>query len=261
LRALAKKKAIVTYGLGATISNKDGSIDLKAITAIAEQFKTLVFGARRVQIVAVVGTGGLGRSYVQFAKDQITKNKNKLANLDYIAIRASRVNALLLASVLRNFSVLTNAKIPETSSEVEHYLSSGFDCVILGGLDPGMTSDSTAASIAQANGGPLVIVSTVGGIYEGSKQDKGEGRGKRAILEIVDRKYLRRLFLLQSKRERKKEHVLDLKTIKILLDKKSKGMNVLVTGYPNVLKTTRELLSARKKGKQAFIKGATRISV
>jgi uridylate kinase len=237
---------MVTFSLGSTISNKDGTIDVKAISSIAEQFKGLLSYSSRIQIIAVVGAGELGRNYTEFARHQIRKR----FDLDSISIRASRVNALLLASVVRNSSLLTNAKIPETMVELNSYVSSGFQAVILGGLEPGMTYDSTAATIAQMNRGPLVIVSTFGGIFRGSGSEKGQT----AILPKVDRPYLRRVISLKEK-----EDVLDVQTCRILLSKKSKGMTALVTSYANIMNATRDLLSTKRK--ETSIKGSTRILI
>ncbi len=242
MRNVAKTR--VTFSLGATISNKDGTIDVNAISSIVRQFRSLLSYSKQIQITAVVGAGGLGRNYVEFAQNHLRKG----ADLDSIAIRASRVNALLLASAVRNSLIVTNARIPESMVEVNHYLSDGFEVVILGGIEPGMTSDSTAATIAQVHKGPLVIVSTVGGIFGDSRKENGQS----VILSKVDRSYLRRRIFSKVT-----EHVLDVKTSRILLKKKSKGMKVLVTGYPNILNATKNLLSI--KGKGTVIKGATRI--
>ena len=239
-------KTIVTFSLGATISNRDGTIDVKAVSSIAQQFRSLLSYSKQIQITAVVGAGGLGRNYVEFAQSHLRKG----ADLDSIAIRASRVNALLLASVVRNSLIVTNARIPESMVEMNRYLSDGFEAVILGGIEPGMTSDSTAATISQMHKGPLVIVSTAGGIFDDSRKEKGQS----VILSKVDRSYLRRR--ISSKIT---EHVLDDKTSRILLNGRSKGMKVLVTGYPNILNATKVLLSI--KGKRTIIKGTTRILI
>jgi uridylate kinase len=241
------KHIVITFALGATISNKDGTIDLKAISSIGRQFRALVESLQRVQIVAVVGAGGLGRSYVQFARDQFPSDNKTQNALDSIAICASRVNALLLSSsIMRSFSLVTNARIPENMDELDRYLFSGFQCVVLGGLEPGMTSDSTAARIAQGKKGPLVIVSSAGGIY---REKDGE------LQSVVDRSYLRKVISLRRSRGGF-EHVLDQKTAEILLEKKSKGMKVIVTGYSNIFDSTQKLLS-KKKGKSAIIEGTT----
>lgn len=235
----------MTFGLGATVSNRDGTIDVRAISSIVEQFKSLLSYSKRIQIIAVVGAGGLGRNYVEFAKNNAMKGDD----LDSIAIRASRVNALLLAAAVRNSSMVTNAKIPETMGETNRYVSSGFQAVILGCLESKMTDQSTAAIIARMNRGPLVIVSTFGGIFSDS-QNKGGGK---AILDKVDRAYLRRM--ISSK---VKENVLDVQTCRILLSKKSKGMKVVMTGHGNILDATIGLLSTKEK---ASIKGSTLIMV
>jgi uridylate kinase len=270
-------RTVVTYGLGATISNKDGTIDLTAVRSIAEQFKSLVIPARSkkegLQIVAVVGAGGLGRSYQEFASEQIRDRhkKDEGGYLDRIGIMASRVNALLLASVIRSLSVVTNAKIPETNIEVARYLSDGFECTVLGGIEPGMTSDSTAARIAQENKGPLVIVSTVGGIYSDDQKNASTARNDKErmrveqpgarMLQRIDRSYLKGIISLGAEKE-KKSHVLDPQTSKILLENKNQKMKAIVTGYPNILSSTKQLLlDFQKAGRKSTIEGATLIEL
>jgi uridylate kinase len=239
----SSREKILTFSLGATISNKEGTIDTKAVSSISEQFKKLL-SYYKVQIIAVVGAGGLGREYTKFARAQLRIK----GELDSIGISASRINALLLASVLRNSSILTNVEIPESMSDVNRYLSSGFEAIVLGGLEPGMTCDSTATTIAQANNrSPLVIISTAGGIFHQA------GRRKQTILAEVDRSYITRII-----RSKPKEHVLDSQTCKVLLSQNSKGMKVLVTGYANIFDTAKELLSTRAKEN---VNGATRISI
>jgi uridylate kinase len=242
-------RILVVFSLGATISNRDGSIDAHALSSMAKQFKELLAKFQsKFRIVAVAGAGGLGRTYSQLAKDNIRKK----TNLDAIGIEASRVNALLFSSALRRFDVVTNASIPHSSSGLANYLSNdGFDCVVTGGLEEGMTSDSTAASIAVGNAHSLlVIVSTVGGIFL-EPDKKSNVKQPREILPSVNRAYLQKITKTQPK-----EHVLDLQTCRVLLSRKAKGMNAIVTGYKNIFEATNAALTSKKK---SSIKGATRI--
>jgi uridylate kinase len=241
------ERRFVVFSLGATISNRDGRIDTDAVSSIARQFKELLSDFQsKIRIVAVVGAGGLGREYIQFARENI----GNAANFDAIGIEASRVNALLFSSAMRKFSVVTNASIPHSSAGLAHYLSNnGFECVVLGGLEEGMTSDSTSASLATGNANSmLVIVSTAGGILSQSGKDVKQ---QKEILQSVDRAYLRRII-----KSRPKEHVLDIQTCEILLSRKAKGVNVIVTGYQNILEATKGALSSSTKSP---IRTATRI--
>lgn len=246
----------VTYSLGATISNKDGSIDTSAIQSICEQFKRLISeSSRRIRIISAVGAGGLGRDYAKFASDHLKLPKSARS---IIGIKASHVNASLFAESLRNMGVVTNAVIPTSIEQANSYLkSSDFRVVVLGGLEQSMTCDSTAATIAKlsSNYPNFVIVSTAGGILFESPR---EGSKKR-ILPMIDSLYLKSV--LKSK---PKEHVFDIQTCKILLAKSSRNkalgmMKVAVTGYPNILQVTRDLLRAKKN--TTVIKNATRVAL
>lgn len=242
-------RIFLVFSLGATFSNRDGRIDIGAMSSIAKQFKELLWDFRsKIVIVAVVGAGGLGRQYVNFARE----NVSKAADFDAIGIEASHVNALLFSSALRKSGVLTNASIPQSAASLAHYLSDDrFECVVLGGLEEGMTSDSTAATIALENGNSmLVIVSTVGGIFSLSSKDM---RQHTEILQSVDRVYLKKII-----RSRPKEHVLDVQTCEILLSRKAKGMYAIATGYQNILQVTKAAISSGRKKSKMIIPG-TRI--
>ncbi|MHB1907318.1 MAG: amino acid kinase family protein [Nitrososphaerales archaeon] len=217
------RRKVVTFSLGATVSNKDGKIDSGAIKAISDQFKRLA--KKKVGIVAVVGAGGLGREYISFAK------KNLQVDSDMIGIEASRANALLLSSVLQKNGLKANSIIPESKKEVQEYIQKGYDTVVLGGIEPAMTSDSTAADIAKDTGSNLVIVSTVGGIMENAD-----------VVQSVNASYLRKII------SKPRQHVLDPQTCKILL--RNRKMKALVTGYENIYSASISLAS-RKQAKNA----------
>ncbi len=249
------KSSLLILSLGATVSNRDGKIDSDAISSMVRQIKNLnsLSGDRRLQVIAVVGAGGLGREYVHFAQTHGGGLNEKNSKFDLIGIQASRVNALLFASALANASVLTNAKVPASLKELDHYLSAEFEAVVLGGLEPGMTSDSTAATIAQTHSrSPLIIVSTVGGIFENDTKRKTNNQ----TLPLVNRSYLQGIIATKPR-----EHVLDTATCKILLDKKSAGMSAAVTGYPHIFEVAKKLISRGTKGKAKEIKQATVIVI
>ena len=219
-------RKFVTFSLGATISNKDGKIDARAIKAISDQFQRLV--KKKFGIIAVVGAGDLGREYASFAK------KNLQVDSDLIGIEASRVNALLLISVLQKNGLKANSIIPESKKGVQEYIQKGYDAIVLGGIEPAMTSDSTAADIAKDSGSNLVIVSTLGGIMENEE-----------VVGSVNASYLRKII------SKPRQHVLDPQTCKILL--RNRKIKALVTGYENIYSASISLTSK----KQA--KNATRI--
>lgn len=220
---------------------------MEAVSSISKQFARLVREAddKAVSIVAVAGAGGLGRRYVNFSRGGIRRG----VDLHLLSLEASRLNALLLSTTLHKRGIATNLEMPQSWGELDdEYLSSGnFECVVLGGIDPGMTADSTAATIAQERSSPVfVIVSTVGGIF--SRPRGGD------ILAGVNRHYLREIIA-----QNPTKHVLDSKTCEILLRGKNRGMKVIVTGHKNIYSGTKGILAAHSP--DISFSGVTRILV
>ena len=99
------------------------------------------------------------------------------------------------------------------------------DCAgVFGGLKAGLTSDASAALIARKLRSPLIIVSTVGAIFE---NDPTQTKSRR--LKSVSRIYIKELA-----RQGNGPHVLDKETCKILL-KMSKRSVVRVCGPDNII--------------------------
>ena len=110
------------------------------------------------EIAVVVGGGTLAREFISIAK---TLELNEQAQ-DEIAISVSRVFAQLFTNKLGRLSCST---VPLTVEEAVNCLSRG-KIVVMGGLKPGMTTDSVAALIAErVNAGLLVKGTDQDGVY------------------------------------------------------------------------------------------------
>lgn len=113
---------------------------------------------KNYQIGIVVGGGKLARSYISALRPQEV-NENVL---DEIGIYATRMNALAFTSFLDN----VNTKIPTTVNDAAEMIAL-YGCVVMGGTEPGHTTDTVAALLAERIGSRILINGTsVDGVYD-----------------------------------------------------------------------------------------------
>jgi uridylate kinase len=267
LKSIANRGRFLSVSLGATSSPKDALVDVVATRETASQLKELAllgFG-----VIAVVGAGGLGRQYLAMAKRYTNENRA----LDEVGIEASRINAsMLINSFHLPHSFLVNQEPLRTLSQVKSYISRlhetrdprehhifeerGF-VAITGGLEPGLTSDSSAAKVATELDCPLIIVSTMGGIFESDPlATVAKGRESPKLLSRIGRDYLKTVILKRAEKkgdEQESEgnetpHVLDVPTCRILLDverERRATFRAAVTNYKAIAETAL-ILTSRK---------------
>lgn len=132
-------------------------VNTELISKYAELLKTLKTQGHEVAVV--VGGGTLAREFISIAKNLELDEQAQ----DEIAISVSRVFAQLLLKKLGNLSC--NA-VPLTVDAAAECLSKG-KIVIMGGLKPGMTTDSVAALIAERISADLLVKGTnQDGVYD-----------------------------------------------------------------------------------------------
>jgi uridylate kinase len=108
--------------------------------------------------VVVVGGGNFARNLIDIASRLGLTDYDK----DEIAIEASRVVALLFSKCLKD---LTKGVIARSLEEAEMIFNSGL-LTVMGGLKPGMTTDSVAILLARRLKADTIIkASKVDGIY------------------------------------------------------------------------------------------------
>jgi uridylate kinase len=107
-------------------------------------------------LAIVVGGGGLSRKYIESAKKVGLSSFHQ----DLIAIHTSRLNARLVAMKLGGVS-----SVPTSINSMMQRLSRN-RVAVMGGLKPGITTDTVAAILAQKWGADLLIKgSNQKGIY------------------------------------------------------------------------------------------------
>jgi uridylate kinase len=111
------------------------------------------------EFVVVVGGGKLAREFIEAAKDIGLDEPSQ----DEIAISVSRVFAQLVLKKLGRDGCKT---VPTTLEEASKYLAEG-KVVVMGGLKPGMTTDTVAALVAEEVEADLIIkASDLDGVYD-----------------------------------------------------------------------------------------------
>ncbi|RLG01715.1 MAG: UMP kinase [Thaumarchaeota archaeon] len=139
---------------GHLISTRDG-INVDLFKRYSRLFSEIYDGGRWC---IVVGGGEEARRYVKAARS-LGVNESIC---DLIAVKVTRINALLLASLLGERAI---QKIPESLEELIQYSSRG-KIVVMGGLQPGQSTIAVSALAAEAiNADKLIVATDVDGIY------------------------------------------------------------------------------------------------
>jgi uridylate kinase len=181
-------------------------------------------------VVAVVGGGSLAREFIKVAAELGLDE----ARRDWAAIHVSRLFAQLFMLGLGEDGCGT---VPVSVDEAQACLETG-KVVVLGGLHPGMTTDSVAALIGeQIQADLLVKGSNVDGIY--SKDPKKYSDAKK--LDKLRFDDLGKLFEADSHRAGINQ-IIDPEAVKIL--QRCKIKTVVVNGYDS------ENVFAAVKGKR-----------
>jgi len=125
----------------------------------------------------VVGGGDFAKEYIGALREIGVPE----SRLDLVGIEVSRLNALVLAQALYPMSYL---RVPETLDEAVDMINTR-RVVVLGGLQPGQSTNAVAASLADAIGASLLInlLSDVDGIYIPAPGVPGATRANRLSCE------------------------------------------------------------------------------
>ena len=168
-------------------------------------------------VAAVIGGGSLSRELIKTARAMGLSEPAQ----DEVAISVSRVAAQLFVLRLGTHGTLT---VPTTIEDAAKSFKKG-KIVVMGGLKPGMTTDSVAAMLAErVNADLLVKASNVDGIY--TKDPKKHKDAEK--LERLSFNDLRGLFE-KEKHEAGIHQVIDPEAVRIL--QKNKIKTVVVDGF------------------------------
>lgn len=169
------------------------------------------------ELAVVVGGGSISREFIKAAREV---GLNEEAQ-DEVAISISRVIAQMLAIRIGG---LEWKRIPTTLEEAVEILRER-GVVVMGGLKPGMTTDTVAALLASKIKADMIVKATdQEGIYtkDPKKHPDAEKLDKLTFDELIEH--------LESKRHRAGIHqIIDPEAVKIL--RKSRIKTVVVNGF------------------------------
>lgn len=145
------------------------------------------YHGRGHRLFVVVGGGRLARDYIRVAKE-LGADKQYC---DEIGIRATRMNAMLLAAALGDRGPLNIAS--GLSEDLES--KDGSRIFVMGGVKPGQTTDAVAAKLAsKVNADLLINATNVDGVYDSDPNENSDAKKfdkltYDRLLEIVGEKH------------------------------------------------------------------------
>ena len=107
------------------------------------------------KIALVVGGGAPAREGIELAKPFI----QDVAHLDRIGIAATRLNATIVREALAEGGLAVSKKIPESIAGANLELEN-CDVVVMGGTEPGHTTDAVAIRLAIKGGAEKCVIAT-----------------------------------------------------------------------------------------------------
>lgn len=169
------------------------------------------------EVAVVVGGGALARDLIGIAKDLGLDEKAK----DEVAISVSRIFAQLFERKLRELSC---GRVPITVEEAVECLDKG-KVMVMGGLRPGMTTDTVAALVAERIEADLFIKATdQEGIYDKDPKKHADAlRLKRLSFDDLPRVFA------EDRHKAGLHQILDPEAVKILKNKRVRV--VVVNGF------------------------------
>lgn len=141
---------------GSVVLGSGGTIDVEYFAKLADRLRA--FG-RSTPLAVTVGGGRIAREYIHLGRSLgLTE-----VELDEVGIDVTRIHARLLAA---RIGPPTPPRPPTSAAEAAHELHRGSP-VILGGTEPGHTTDGVAALLAvRLRASRVVNATRVDGVYD-----------------------------------------------------------------------------------------------
>jgi uridylate kinase len=155
----AKKQKIFVVSLGGSVvypygESYNNGLDIQFLRQLREFLLGQAKKGRR--FVIVVGGGKSCRIYQKAAREVLGEKKNN-ADLDWIGIQATRMNALFVAKILREISFPLVLDHEPGKKEINAFLKSNKKVLMVSGWEPGWSTDYDAMRCACLFGAAEVI--------------------------------------------------------------------------------------------------------
>lgn len=144
------EKIVLSIGGSVLFSGEEKTSFLKEFTKLLNKLN------KKYKLFIVVGGGKTARYYIQAGRKLQLDEKT----LDQIGIDVTRINAKFLTKLLKN----SNQNIP---SNIEEATKIKKDIVVMGGTNPGHSTDMVGAKLAEKiNADKFIVATNVDGVYD-----------------------------------------------------------------------------------------------
>ena len=199
---------------GSLLFNSDGSLRRDYLEKFLEVlYDTQTEGYR---LIVVVGGGATARRYITLVRETVANE----SALDQLGILSSRLNAALLYTMYyKTFPI-----VPVSVEELVRFYSSTLPVIFMGGLQPGQSTTTVAALVAEATRSQLIITTDVEGVFTADPKKDPNAR----LLETISVDQLMEMF---SKPQRAGEYrLIDLLALQVI--KRSRIKTRIIKGDP-----------------------------
>ena len=218
-----KMKIVIKIG-GSLLQDND-EINVERISKYAEIIRKLREEGHSLMIV--VGGGNIARKYIEAMRKLDVSD----AICDLMGIKVAKLNAYLLVSAIKEN---VYPKVPDTLEEAISMFSMG-KIVVMGGLQPGQSTNAVAALLAESIKADVFInATTVDGVYTAPPGTPGARK-----LEQVTAEELMKIMQETSKFKAGEYRLFD--PLAILIVRRAKLLVKIVDGRDprNVLRATK----------------------
>jgi len=174
------RPAVIKLG-GSLLFTNEGSFRRGYLREFLALLKSFTEASER-KVIVVVGGGRIAREYIGLGREFAVNE----GVLDEIGIQVSRLNASVMHSIFYG----TLPVIPESLRRLHELISLGVKVIFMGGLQPGQSTTTTAALVAESLNGELLIATDVDGIFTEDPKKSPEAR----FLEAVSISELKKMF-------------------------------------------------------------------